>query len=61
MSEREMLRTFNCGVGMVCVVDPREAEQLVAHLYEQGEKPSIIGRITEAGDEPVTFEGKLAL
>ena len=61
MDEREMLRTFNCGVGMVCVIDPSEAERLVAHLYEQGEKPSIIGRITEAGAEPVTFEGKLAL
>jgi phosphoribosylformylglycinamidine cyclo-ligase len=61
MSEREMLRTFNCGVGMVCVLDASEAEHLVAHLYEQGEKPSIIGRITEAGAEPVTFQGKLAL
>jgi phosphoribosylformylglycinamidine cyclo-ligase len=61
MSEREMLRTFNCGVGMVCVVDPREAEELVTHLHEQGESPSIIGRITEAGAEPVTFEGKLTL
>jgi phosphoribosylformylglycinamidine cyclo-ligase len=61
MSEREMLRTFNCGVGMVCVLDAREAEQLVTHLYEQGESPAIIGRITEAGAEPVTFEGKLAL
>jgi phosphoribosylformylglycinamidine cyclo-ligase len=61
MSEREMLRTFNCGIGMVCVIDAREAEQLVTHLYEQGEKPAIIGRITEPGPEPVTFEGKLAL
>ncbi|MBL8597649.1 MAG: phosphoribosylformylglycinamidine cyclo-ligase [Devosia sp.] len=61
MGEREMLRTFNCGVGMICVLDAREAEQLVSHLYEQGEKPAIIGRITEAGAEPVTFEGKLAL
>jgi phosphoribosylformylglycinamidine cyclo-ligase len=61
MSEREMLRTFNCGVGMICVIDAREAEQLVTHLYEQGERPAIIGRITEPGAEPVTFEGKLAL
>jgi hypothetical protein len=43
------------------LLDAREAEQLVAHLHEQGEKPAIIGRITEAGPEPVTFEGKLAL
>ncbi len=61
MGEHEMLRTFNCGVGMVCVIDAAEAERLVAHLYEQGEKPAIIGRITEPAAEPVTFEGKLAL
>jgi phosphoribosylformylglycinamidine cyclo-ligase len=56
-----MLRTFNCGVGMICVLDAGEAERLVTHLYEQGEKPAIIGRITEPGAEPVTFQGKLAL
>ncbi len=61
MGEREMLRTFNCGVGMICVVDPGEADRLVAHLYDQGEKPFVIGKITEPDAEPVTFEGKLAL
>jgi phosphoribosylformylglycinamidine cyclo-ligase len=61
MNEREMLRTFNCGVGMICAIAPEEAEALVAHLNEQGEKAAIIGRITERDGEPVTFEGKLAL
>jgi phosphoribosylformylglycinamidine cyclo-ligase len=61
MNEREMLRTFNCGVGMICAIAPEEAEALVSHLNEQGEKSAIIGRITERESEPVTFEGKLAL
>jgi phosphoribosylformylglycinamidine cyclo-ligase len=61
MSEREMLRTFNCGVGMICVIAEAEAERLVAHLYDQGERTAIIGTITERGAEPVTFDGKLAL
>jgi phosphoribosylformylglycinamidine cyclo-ligase len=61
MDEREMLRTFNCGVGMVCAIEASEAERLVTHLSAQGEKANIIGKITERTAEPVTFEGKLAL
>jgi phosphoribosylformylglycinamidine cyclo-ligase len=61
MSEREMLRTFNCGVGMICVVAPGETERLVAHLTEQGETAAVIGNLTDRTGDPVTFEGKLAL
>ena len=61
MSEREMLRTFNCGVGMVAAIAASEADHLVAHLTEQGEKAAIIGSVTERTGEPVTFAGKLAL
>jgi phosphoribosylformylglycinamidine cyclo-ligase len=61
IAEAEMLRTFNCGVGMICVIAEAEAERLVAHLYDQGERTAIIGKITERGAEPVTFQGKLGL
>jgi phosphoribosylformylglycinamidine cyclo-ligase len=61
MSEREMLRTFNCGVGMVCVIAPDQADRLVTHLTEQGEKAAVIGKITQRTGDPVTFDGKLAL
>src|SRR3569833_106672 len=61
MNDLEMLRTFNCGVGMICAIAPEEAERLVTHLTEQGEKAAIIGRITARTGEPVTFDGKLAL
>ncbi len=61
MDEREMLRTFNCGVGMVCAIEASEAERLVTHLSAQGEKANIIGKITERTAEPVTFEGNLGL
>src|SRR5690606_30751099 len=33
----EMLRTFNCGVGMLAAVAADDAERLVAHLTEAGE------------------------
>jgi phosphoribosylformylglycinamidine cyclo-ligase len=61
MSEREMLRTFNCGVGMLVAVAPADADRLVAHLTEAGETASIVGKLTARTGEPVTFDGKLAL
>ncbi|NMA98510.1 MAG: phosphoribosylformylglycinamidine cyclo-ligase, partial [Phyllobacteriaceae bacterium] len=61
MSEREMLRTFNCGVGMLVAVSPEDAEKLVDHLTKSGETAAIVGTLTNRADEPVTFRGKLAL
>jgi phosphoribosylformylglycinamidine cyclo-ligase len=61
MSEREMLRTFNCGVGMLCAVAAEDAEKLVTHLTAVGETAAIVGRLTERTGEPVTFSGRLAL
>lgn len=61
LSEREMLRTFNCGVGMLVAVAPEDAEKLVDRLADAGEKAAIVGVLTERGDEPVSFRGRLAL
>jgi phosphoribosylformylglycinamidine cyclo-ligase len=61
MSEREMLRTFNCGVGMLVAVAPDDAQKLVDHLNAAGEIASVVGRLTARAEEAVTFEGKLAL
>ncbi|MNY68281.1 Phosphoribosylformylglycinamidine cyclo-ligase [compost metagenome] len=56
-----MLRTFNCGVGMLVAVAPDDAEKLVDHLSGAGEIASIVGKLTARTGEPVTFDGKLAL
>lgn len=61
MSEREMLRTFNCGVGMLAAVAAEDAEALVASLTASGETAAIVGRLTQRTGEAVTFEGSLAL
>jgi phosphoribosylformylglycinamidine cyclo-ligase len=61
MNEREMLRTFNCGVGMLVAVTPEDAEKLVEQLNAAGETAGIVGKLTERTGEPVTFEGKLSL
>ncbi len=47
----EMLRTFNCGLGMVAVVSPEAAPGLQALLSEKGERVFQIGRIAP-GDGP---------
>lgn len=43
----EMVRTFNCGIGMVVVVAASEAEDVTALLEQAGEVVSRIGRIDE--------------
>lgn len=47
----EMLRVFNCGVGMAAVVAEADADAALALLAEHGETAHRIGRI-EAGDGP---------
>jgi phosphoribosylformylglycinamidine cyclo-ligase len=61
IAEREMLRTFNCGVGMLAVVPPEDADRLIASLEASGERASLIGALVDRADEHVTFEGRLAL
>ena len=41
----EMLRTFNCGIGMVVCVAPSETERATAILEAQGETVFTIGEI----------------
>jgi phosphoribosylformylglycinamidine cyclo-ligase len=55
VAEREMLRTFNCGLGMILVVAESEAEAVLAHLGEAGLAPLACGRMVERKDarEPI--------
>jgi phosphoribosylformylglycinamidine cyclo-ligase len=52
----EMARTFNCGVGMVLVVDAVEADAVSAALTEAGETVLTVGRIV-GGDRGCTVRG----
>jgi len=45
VAEDEMYRTFNCGIGLVLVVPPAQADAAIARLLAQGERATVIGRI----------------
>ncbi len=61
IAEREMLRTFNCGVGMVAVVEADQAAQAIAILQREGEHVEIIGQIVPRRDHGVSYLGSLEL
>ena len=42
-----MRRTFNCGVGMVVMVDAKSAAETIRILNDQGESAWQIGRIID--------------
>jgi phosphoribosylformylglycinamidine cyclo-ligase len=61
ISEREMLRTFNCGIGMIIVAEPEKARDLAAQLAADGETVVELGAIEGRTGEAVVFDGALDL
>ena len=60
--EAEMLRTFNCGIGMVAVAARDDADQVIAALREAGQTSTIMGELMAAPDgERVRVVGALKL
>jgi phosphoribosylaminoimidazole (AIR) synthetase len=57
----EMMRTFNCGIGMVLVVAAGQAAQVAAVLTKSGEKVTTLGRIVPRRDEGVIYNGEIGL
>lgn len=57
MSQPELLKTFNCGIGMMVVVAPDRAHAIAQLLAEQGETVIRLGRVV-AGDG-VIYSGHL--
>ena len=59
VAEPEMLRTFNCGIGMAVITAPANAAALEADLRAAGEEPIVFGEVVEGSR--VTFAGRLVL
>ncbi|PWN19496.1 putative bifunctional purine ade1 [Microstroma glucosiphilum] len=56
VATKEMCRTFNCGVGMVLIVEADRVEEVKRGLSERGEDPIVMGRVeSEAG---VRYQGE---
>jgi phosphoribosylformylglycinamidine cyclo-ligase len=62
VGEHEMLRTFNCGIGMVAVLDRGAADAVTNVLIENGETVVPLGEVAAAaGTGAVSFRGHLDL
>ena len=57
----EMMRTFNCGIGMILIVASGQAAQVAAVLQEAGEHVSPVGRIVPRRDAGVIYRGSIEL
>lgn len=48
IEQQEMLRTFNCGIGMIVAVDPADADQARSILEDCGETVITLGQVINA-------------
>ena len=56
VADAEMVRVFNCGIGMVVIVSPDQADAAIKSLTAQGLKSWVVGEVVERPkDAPQTI------
>ena len=62
IAELELLRTFNCGIGMIAIVKPDAVQQVMDVLRDAGETVTLLGNVIATDAEPrVVYDGHLDL
>jgi phosphoribosylformylglycinamidine cyclo-ligase len=62
IAQNEMLRTFNCGIGMIVIVSAQDADAVMQAFTRSGEKVVALGNVGGTSDgERVVYDGKLDL
>ena len=59
VAESEMLRTFNCGIGMVVISSAEDAEKVTETLRVSGESVIPLGTIVSDTSQSVTYTGAI--
>ncbi len=57
ISEKEMLKTFNCGVGFCLIVNPKDLKK-VTKYFSKDYKPYVIGKVSQ-GNNKVKLNGSI--
>jgi phosphoribosylformylglycinamidine cyclo-ligase len=62
IAELELLRTFNCGIGMIAIVRPDAVAEVTDILTEAGENVVLLGEVINAeAERRVVYNGHLDL
>jgi len=62
IEEREMLRTFNCGIGLIAIASEKAAGHVIDAFQEFGDRATRLGTLVVGGVEPkVRYTGALKL